>query len=137
LDAEAYQSLTSCLQTEAENGADGSACINQTSGLCLERGGDATTASSRQCIQRETAAWDRVLNKDYRSLRDSLDTDAKKVSLRDAQRLWIKFVKSFCPLPYVLNEGTLYLMSSDQCMLDMTARQVLSLKTLGVAGEGN
>ncbi len=121
--------ITKCLDSETSAGRDGAGCIGQVSEKCLEQG-DETTVGMRQCIGYEHKAWDSMLNKDYQSLMASLDTNDKKTALRDAQRLWNQFVQKFCALGYKFNQGTIFLVSGDQCMMEMTARQDLELKRL-------
>ncbi len=130
IDAQATASIDKCLDGEKNDGRNGFTCINKVSDKCLENETNYTTVAMRQCIGIELRAWDKMLNADYQQLMSSLDTDAKKTSLRDAQRLWNKFVDSFCPLAYQFNQGTMYLVSGDQCKMEMTARQNLELKRL-------
>mgnify|MGYP001327296304 CR=1 FL=1 len=136
LEAEAGKTINACLKRENKAGRDGAACINLYADDCLQREGNHTTMAMRRCLQREFEAWDKLLNADYKSLMASLDTDAKKTRLRDAQRLWNKFVKSFCPLSFEFNGGTMYLLTGDRCMMEMTAQQDLSLKRLAASPEG-
>lgn len=126
----AMDSVIACLETETSNGGTGTACIGQVSDTCMETGNDYSTLAMRQCISLEHSAWDSLLNKDYKALMASLNSKAKKAKVRDAQRHWIKFVDSFCPLGYELNQGTMYLISGDQCRMEMTARQDLELRRL-------
>ena len=126
----ALESVTACLEAEQNDGGDGSACIGQVSDKCLEADDDYSTLAMRKCISLEHSAWDNLLNADYKRLMESLDTNAKKTKLRDAQRLWIKFSGKFCALGYEFNQGAMYLLSGDQCMMDMTARQDLALRQL-------
>jgi uncharacterized protein YecT (DUF1311 family) len=109
---------------------DGSVCIGQVSDPCMDEGDNYTTAGMRACLSLEHSAWDSLLNTDYRRLRDGLETAAQQTKLRDAQRLWIKYVAAFCPLGYEFNQGTAFLVSGDRCNMDMTARQVLELRKL-------
>lgn len=125
--------INKCLDDEAAAARDGSACIGRISEDCLAKGDD-TTIAMRRCIGFELEAWDGLLNADYQKLMASLDTEAKKTSLRDAQRLWNRFVASFCPLAYEFNQGTMFLVTGDQCMMEMTARQDLELRRLNGGG---
>lgn len=122
--------IMACISNENEMGRDGRACIGALSGTCLDEDTQGTTVSMRQCIGQEHAAWDQLLNEDYQTLLASLDSDADRTSLRDAQRLWNQFVAAFCPLSYQFNQGSMFLLTADQCMMEMTARQDLELRAL-------
>ncbi|MEQ8747425.1 lysozyme inhibitor LprI family protein [Pyruvatibacter sp.] len=137
LDAEAGAAIRSCIDTAENDGRDTTTCINTYSDECMARPENGTTAAMRQCIHREFAAWDSLLNEDYRALMASLESDEHKSQLRDAQRLWNKFVQSYCPLSHAFKGGTVSFISGDLCMMDRTARQALSLRQLGASGEGN
>ena len=137
LEAEAGKTIAVCIADENEAGRTGAACINRYANDCLQRDGNHTTVNMRQCIGRELTAWDTVLNEEYRALMASLQSDAKKKKLRQAQRNWIKFSQSFCPLAHAFNGGTLHLLSGDNCMMDLTARQAIALRLLAGKPEGN
>jgi uncharacterized protein YecT (DUF1311 family) len=123
----ALDRITECLDA-AE--VDGSVCIGQVSDPCMDDSNDYTTVGMRMCISLEHSAWDTLLNTDYRRVMDSLDSTEKQTKLRDAQRLWLKYVAAFCPLGYEFNQGTAYLVSGDRCQMEMTARQTLELRKL-------
>lgn len=137
LDAEAGIAIEACVDAAESEGRDAATCINTYTDECLARPENGTTAAMRQCINREFAAWDVLLNEDYRAVMETLDTDQQKTQLRDAQRLWNKFVQSYCPLRHAFKGGTVSLISGDFCMMERTARQALSLRQLGASGEGN
>jgi uncharacterized protein YecT (DUF1311 family) len=128
--------IASCLEDEAQSNRDGTGCIGRISEACLEKRDD-TTIDMRECINFERIAWDKMLNDDYRNLMASLDAETKKEKLRDAQRNWNKFVDSFCPLAYEFNQGTMFLITRDQCVMEMTARQDLELKRLSGGSQPN
>lgn len=123
----AIERISECLNAAQ---VDGSVCIGQVFEPCLEESNDYSTLGMRSCISLEHGAWDSLLNADYRRLMDSLDSDTKKTKLRDAQRHWIKYAAAFCSLGYEFNQGTAFLVSGDQCHLELTARQTLELRKL-------
>lgn len=122
--------IEACIRNEHDSGGDGSACIGSVSTPCLADDAQGTTASMRDCISFEHAAWDRLLNEDYQTLLASLGTEADRESLRDAQRHWIAFVAAFCPLSFQFNGGSLNVLNGDICLMEMTARQDLELREL-------
>lgn len=123
----AINRISECLDAAQ---VDGSVCIGQVSDPCMDDSNNYTTVGMRMCISLEHSAWDSLLNTDYRRLRDGLETAAQQTKLRDAQRLWIKYVAAFCPLGYEFNQGTAFLVSGDRCQMELTARQVLELRKL-------
>lgn len=123
----ALERISDCLDAAQ---VDGSVCIGQVSDPCMDEADNYTTVGMRACISLEHNAWDSVLNTDYKRLRDGLETTEQQTKLRDAQRLWIKYVAAFCPLGYEFNQGTAFLVSGDRCQMEMTARQVLALRKL-------
>lgn len=122
--------ITTCLDNEKNASRDGTACIGKVSDPCLAQDNNYSTAAMRQCIGYEHTVWDDMLNADYKKLMSSLDAPHKKDSLKNAQRSWNKFVNQFCKLGYEFNQGTMFLVSGDDCMLRMTARQDLELRAL-------
>lgn len=129
-ETQAQTTITTCLAEEKSNGRNGSACISKFASICLEKESNYTTLAMRGCIALEYKVWDRLLNSDYQALLASLETQEHKNSLRQAQRNWNKFVNSFCPLAYQFNQGTMFLLTGDQCVMEMTARQDIELKAL-------
>ncbi|PCH50955.1 MAG: hypothetical protein COC17_03390 [Hyphomicrobiales bacterium] len=127
------ETIDACLASErstSRTGSDGTACIGKVSAPCLAQDRNYSTTAMRQCVMDEHKIWDDMLNADYKKLMASLDTDQKKNSLKNAQRTWNKFVKQFCKLGYEFNQGTMFLVTGDDCLMRMTARQDLELKNL-------
>lgn len=123
----ALNRISNCLSAAQ---LDGAVCIGQVADPCMDDSDNYTTVGMRMCLSLEHSAWDSLLNTDYRRLMDSLDSAAQQTKLRDAQRLWIKYVAAFCPLGYEFNQGTAFLVSGDRCQMDMTARQTIELRKL-------
>lgn len=124
------ETIDACLVSQKHASRDGTACIGKVSNPCLAQDSNYSTTAMRQCIMEEHKVWDDMLNADYKKLMTSLDADEKKNSLRTAQRTWNKFVSQFCKLGYEFNQGTMYLVTGDNCLMRMTARQDLELKSL-------
>lgn len=124
------QIITTCLTAERNASRDGIACLGKVSDPCLAKDENFSTNAMRQCIGFEHKVWDGLLNADYKKLMASLDSAEKKNSLKNAQRAWNKFVNQFCKLGYEFNQGTMYMVTGDDCLMRMTARQDLELKNL-------
>lgn len=124
------ETIDACLASEKYASRSGAACIGKVSAPCLAQDRNYSTTAMRQCMMDEHKVWDDMLNADYKKLMASLDTDQKKNSLKNAQRTWNKFVSQFCKLGYEFNQGTMFLVMGDDCLMRMTARQDLELKSL-------
>lgn len=122
--------IATCVETEIAQGKGGTGCIGLISNPCLDQEDNFSTVSMRQCISAEAQIWDARLNANYQTLRDRLTDESHKTALRDAQRAWISFSQKFCGLEYEFYRGTMYLVTGDDCLLDMTARQSLELRAL-------
>lgn len=122
--------IEACIENAYASGGDGSACIGTVSTPCLADDPQGSTGSMRECVGFEHSAWDRLLNEDYQTLLANLGSDADRESLRVAQRHWLALMNAFCPLSYQFNGGSLNLLDGDICVMEMTARQDLALRTL-------
>jgi uncharacterized protein YecT (DUF1311 family) len=81
-----------------------------------------------ECLDRETAAWDKVLNADYQQLLKGLNAPAAE-SVRNAQRAWIALRDADCKVPYDIFEGgTIAHLDSATCVQTHTATRVLQLR---------
>ncbi len=70
------------------------------------------------------------MNTEYKKLMSVLDSDAKKNDLRNSQRTWVKFKTQFCPLSYKFTGGSMYKVTSANCLIRMTAHQAFELYRL-------
>lgn len=120
--------VQSCLDTGARNSDDERReCKDVISRACLDET-VATTVGMVQCADRETKAWDAILNRDYNTLMARLD-DAQREKLGAAQRAWIAFRDADCAFPYAFFEGgTIAHPIGAGCMLDHTAERVIDLR---------
>lgn len=123
-----------CISNDNQMGGDGSGCIGVVSDMCLDEDTQGTTVSMRACISDEHRAWDWLMNDNYQVLLGMLGSDIDRTRLREAQRLWNQFVTAFCPLGYQITQTSMSLVSGDQCMMEMTARQDLELRALQGSG---
>ena len=135
--ADADRMVKECIDEHDGLNRDMADCIGVYADDCLEQERKFTTSNMRQCVNREFQVWDELLNRDYQTLMESLTSDEHKSKLREAQRHWIKFSKSFCRLPVEINGGTLSFISADRCMMELTARQDIELRLLNSSPEGN
>lgn len=117
------------------------ACISVPTELCIAAGPDnQSTQGMAACTRAETQAWDVLLNETYQGLLAVLKAadqagaeygePAERVdSLRAAQRAWIAFRDADCANEYAIwGLGSMRILASSACFLDMTAARVLDLR---------
>jgi uncharacterized protein YecT (DUF1311 family) len=120
------------------------ACAGRLSEACQSSAADGqTTLGMVNCAQRETAAWDVLLNEEYRATRAWAETaDAAEAvsfpefarmaeALRDAQRAWIRFRDAECGLAHaLLGSGSMRAIAGANCLLSMTAERTVTLRAM-------
>lgn len=119
-------------------------CIGVVSKACTagEPHGE-TTLGMTTCAQVETAAWDKILNSEYRATRDfmrAMDDEDRKSdpgfavrveSLRKAERAWIAFRDAECGLEYaVWGAGSMRNVAASQCLMSFTAQRAIELRAM-------
>ncbi|MDN3711905.1 lysozyme inhibitor LprI family protein [Paracoccus cavernae] len=134
--------LTACLA--GKTGAEArSACIGAASDACMALPAGQTTAGMVQCLGAERDDWDRRLNSTYATLMaeqkaadDELAALGSAVKperaqwLKEMQRNWIGYRDAACRFDAAQwSGGTGAGPSSTNCMLVLTARQVLFLES--------
>lgn len=83
----------------------------------------------RACAARELSAWDGILNRDYRALREivaAFDAGAPD-ALREAQRAWIAYRDAECAWPLSFLRGNDAHHAEVQCPLTATAERAIEL----------
>lgn len=116
------------------------ACIGAAAGACQARPGGATTIGIVECVAAETAAWDAILNREYRAARAALDGPGGAgidtgQALLEAQRAWIAFRDAECALTYaLLQDGTIRSPAAAYCALEFTASRAIELRDMRGGG---
>ncbi len=95
---------------------------------CLDNSGGSTSYMVK-CNKQELKYQDKLLNKYYKQLMKSLPV-AKQKELKSTQRLWIKYRDANCGFYANLTGGTMDILSSSGCMVDMTAQRAEELKEM-------
>ena len=123
--------IDACL---AASPGEGGACIRQIFRDCVEAAPARDTImgwkeTDIECGAREQAAWDVILNRDYRALRARIGefSDTAPDALRDAQRKWIAFRDADCAWPLDFLRGNDAHHQSVQCPLETTAERAIEL----------
>ena len=109
------------------------ACLGAAARRCQARPGGETTMGLVDCIQGEAAAWDAVLNEEYRATRAALSArgEALASSLLAAQRAWIAYRDAECRLSHDRwGDGTLRGVVHANCILGFTAERSLELRDM-------
>jgi len=135
--------LEACFDA-AQDPAVAQACQGQASAACME--GEAagySTQGMTGCLLAEHAAWDDLLNRDYRRTMEALrqlDADEAEFfpeyagradALRTAQRAWIAFRDADCALAHAMwGSGSMRQIAGASCVLDMTAQRTIELRFL-------
>lgn len=134
------EDLRSCYYA-ADNSIDKQACVFVVSEACqaTEEGGYSTLGMSI-CNRDEAAAWDVLLNEEYRATMaafEPLDAedaeytpglDTRVDTLRAAQRAWITFRDAECLNEYALwGSGSMRSIIGTACILNETAERTIEL----------
>ena len=131
--------IEACFETAAV-GETQPGCIGAASNACQRRPGGDTTIGITECIAAETAAWDAILNREYRAARDALDGEGEigidtGQALLEAQRAWIAYRDAECALTYARWQGgTIRSIAAANCHLVFTATRAIELRDM--RGEG-
>ena len=87
--------------------ADEAGCLMKIALPCM--GGNEANVSDRRkmdCLDRERAAWDKLLNDSYKTTMAGLEPD-QQTKLRDVQRAWVTMRDSTCNFWYDYFPGTM------------------------------
>jgi uncharacterized protein YecT (DUF1311 family) len=124
-DGKASATIQDCVKTKSATGT-GELCIGIVSGPCLDRDDAKSTADMTNCVSREQAVWDDVLNETYRRLREKLG-DTQQTKLREMQRAWIVSRDKTCTFYWDFYQGTMATPMSAECVNRETAQRALFL----------
>ena len=114
-----------CIQTAWDNHPrHAQNCFGRIADQCLDREKDHSTAGQVHCSHTEYLAWDFLLNQYYRDIM-AQTTDIQKKSLRDTQRLWIKYKQEKCHYWRTLIDGTMASPIIVSCQSQMTFDRVI------------
>ena len=98
---------------------------------------DGSTSGMTRANAQALKDWDAELNKHYKKLINSLDSEAK-AKLRESQRAWIAFrdkeiasIQSF----YAKIDGTMFRVISASAITELTRKRALSLSYLAEFAE--
>ena len=142
--------IEACLGA-ADDRAAARGCVGRVADRCMSASPDgATTLGMAECLSAETAAWDRILNADWKRARAAARaheasgeaeaagaTPGTEAALIAAQRAWIAFRDAECGLRYAMwIGGTFRVIAAGTCLRDMTAERVLDIREYLEEGGG-
>jgi len=110
------------------------ACLGAAAKACQAQPGGDTTLGISECLQGETAAWDKLLNTSYKALRADFrqQGDGLPEALLKAQRAWIAFRDAQCALDYQRwGGGSMRTIAAADCLMTMTAARAIELRDMG------
>ncbi len=93
------------------------------------KGAQGATAPTVVCITEEYRRWDAELNRQYRAIRGKL-ADARRNGFDAAQIAWVNYRDANCAFYNNPDGGTLARIDANSCMLEMTARRVMELRSI-------
>jgi uncharacterized protein YecT (DUF1311 family) len=93
---------------------------------CIGSPGSASDTATADCYQIEGAAWDVLLNENYKTLLAGLD-DGQTAKARAMQRAWVAYRDTTCGFYYDKIQGTMAGFMGAACVTRETARRAMLL----------
>jgi uncharacterized protein YecT (DUF1311 family) len=97
---------------------------------CIGSPGSASDGVMADCYQIEGAAWDGLLNENYKTLLASLD-EGQAAKARAMQRAWVAYRDTTCGFYYDKIQGTMAGYMGAACEARETARRAMLLAFFG------
>lgn len=125
--------IKACIEKAQRNSQHARVCIGEATQVCETLREMANQAGIQDCMSREAAYWDEILNDRYQKLMANFSkTNARK--LQAMQRRWIDWRKEKCQLPAMLYEGgSMANVMAANCMMETTAIRALELDEAVIA----
>lgn len=125
--------IDQCISRAQRNSQHVRICIGVASLACERQPEMASNAGIKDCLARENAYWDEILNARYQQLMGNFSKENAK-KLQAMQRNWIAWRKEKCELPYLLYEGgTMAGVMAASCFMETTAIRALELDEAAIA----
>ncbi|MFZ0422199.1 MAG: lysozyme inhibitor LprI family protein [Xanthobacteraceae bacterium] len=93
---------------------------------CTKRPEGSSNLGTADCYRIELAIWDDLLNKNFKSLLDTLDED-QAAKARAMQRAWVAYRDTTCNFYVDKIEGTMAIPMQSACTARETARRAMLL----------
>ena len=125
--------IETCIEEAQRKSQHARACIGEATKICETLREMANQAGIEDCMKREAAYWDEMLNDRYQKLMANFSKkNAKK--LKAMQHSWIAWRKEKCELAYMLYEGgSMASVMAASCMMETTGVRALELDEATIA----
>jgi uncharacterized protein YecT (DUF1311 family) len=128
--------LNQCLAAAGKTEGAARSCVGKVAGPCLEKPEGQSGPGEIDCLMGETAAWDDILNAEYKRLLSLVKPEAAE-DVRKAQRLWLQTRDADCRVPYYFyGGGTIVKTLGAECDRDHTADRALLIKSWREMAQG-
>lgn len=126
-----YKTVEECLDSQATEGDDPLICVGVISRACLDALTDRTAVAQSECIGKELAEWNTLLDAELAIFKKAITDSKKAEAFNAAQSLWRQSTDVNCGLADVfLDGGTMARIIGPDCALQETGWRVLSLRGL-------
>ncbi|WP_062011503.1 lysozyme inhibitor LprI family protein [Aureimonas sp. AU4] len=134
-EAETLRSVETCLASAKD---DPRRCIGKASDKCTALPGAETTEAIDTCLESERAAWDTILNRNYKAAMKAAEEKDRELSanyetdivstLKAAQRAWIAYRDAECDRVFAFwKDGTIRTSQALSCQRDLTGARAIEL----------
>ena len=127
--AKEIASIRDCAVKNKDNLDDGErACLFKlVADPCADKQANAGEQAAADCYRIEAAIWDGLLNENYKSLVETLDT-AQTAKAQAMQRAWIAYRDTTCGFYDDKIQGSMSVSMHAACVTRETARRAMLLK---------
>ena len=101
--------------------------FNLVADPCTKRSGDANKPVEVDCYRIETSIWDGLLNDNYKSLLDTLDSD-QATKAQAMQRAWMAYCDTTCQFYDDKIQGSMSITMHAACVTRESARRAMLLR---------
>ena len=125
--------IEACLAKARRNSQHARGCIGEATRVCETLREMANQAGIQDCMKREAAYWDKILNDRYQQLLANI-SKKNTVKLKAMQRSWLAWRKEKCKLAYMIYEGgSMARVMAANCMMETTGIRALELDEAAIA----
>jgi uncharacterized protein YecT (DUF1311 family) len=119
--------IRNCAAKNADTDQGERRCLfNLVAQPCIDKR-SSNTMTEVGCYENETSIWDGLLNENYKSLLETLDTD-QTAKAQAMQRAWITYRDTTCSFYDDKIQGTMSLTMHAACTTRETARRAMLLR---------
>jgi uncharacterized protein YecT (DUF1311 family) len=129
--AQEIAAIRDCVAKYRDDVAEGerNCLFNLVATPCTKRPEGSSNVGTADCYRIEWAIWDELLNKNFKSLLDTLD-QSQALKARAMQRAWVVYRDTTCNFYMDKIQGTMAIPMQSACAARETARRALLLDFL-------